>query len=119
MTFIFSDDTLVTSQGDVTFTIGVQQPDAPLMTVSQRQHGGGFGSWFWDGSTPNLMVFEDWENNYSTDLTISIEGSTVEVPIELPDPVAGGSNMTTTCVGDTLATNAEGSPFTQFWTTTD
>lgn len=119
MTFIFSEDTLATTEGDVTFTVGVQQPDAPAMTVSQRQLGSAYGSWLWDGATPNLMAFEDWESTFTVDLTVSIEGTSVDIPLELPDPVAGGVNMTTTCVGDTLATNAEGSPFTQFWTTTD
>ena len=119
MTTNYGADGVVTSTGDVTFTLTVQAPDGPLSTLIQRQHGGGEGSWRWDGTAENNLAYESWESTYEIDITMSVGGATVDIPIELPDPVSGGSAMKVACSGQTLATTPDGSPFTQHWTTDD
>ena len=115
MTIMFAEETLVTTAVDLTFVMVLPIEDGPTMTITQRQYGSGYGSWFWDGGTPNLVVFEDWVGDYEIDMTMAVDGTSVESPIELPPSAAGGSDMIVTCDGGTLATVAEGSPFTQRW----
>ncbi|MHA6694355.1 hypothetical protein [Homoserinimonas sp. A520] len=116
MTIMFAEESLVTTAVDLTFVVVVPVEDAPTLTVTQTQKGSGYGSWFWDGGVDNLVVFEDWVGEYDIQMTMTSAGVTIESPIELPTSAAGGSDMTVTCVGETLTTNAEGNPFTQFWT---
>ena len=115
MTIMFAEETLVTTAVDLTFVMVLPIEDGPSMTITQRQYGSGYGSWFWEGGAPNLVVFEDWVGDYEIDMTMAVDGTSVESPIDLPPSAAGGSDMTVTCRGDTLATVAEGSPFTQRW----
>lgn len=115
MTIMFAEETLVNTVVDLTFVMVLPMDDGPTVTVTQRQYGSGYGSWFWDGGTPNLVVFEDWVGEYDIDMTMAVEGVSVESPIDLPTSAAGGTDMTVTCVGDTLTTNPEGSPFIQRW----
>lgn len=119
METFFGEDTLVTSAIDVTFTLTVQVQDGPVMVMTQHQRGGGYGSWFWDGERPNVIVFEDWNDDFAVEMTMSVDGETVETPIELPPTAAGGSTMTATCAGNTLVTTPEGSPFIQYWDATE
>ena len=80
--------------------------------------GSGSSRWWagrGDGGTPNLVVFEDWEGGYEVDMTMAMEGVSVEAPIDLPSSAAGGTDMVVTCSGDTLTTEPEGSPFIQRW----
>jgi hypothetical protein len=115
MTIMFAEETLVNTVVDLTFVMVLPMEDGPTMTVTQHQYGSGYGSWFWDGGTPNLVVFEDWEGGYEVDMTMAMEGVSVEAPIDLPSSAAGGTDMVVTCAGDTLTTEPEGSPFIQRW----
>src|SRR5690554_4973425 len=115
MTIMFAEETLVNTVVDLTFVMVLPMEDGPTMTVTQHQYGSGYGSWFWDGGTPNLVVFEGWEGGYEVDMTMAIEGVSVEAPIDLPSSAAGGTDMVVTCSGDTLTTEPEGSPFIQRW----
>lgn len=115
MTISFAEESLVTTVVDLTFTMLLPMDDGPTMTITQHQYGSGYGSWFWDAGTPNLVVFEDWVGDYEIDMTMAMEGVAVESPIDLPTSAAGGTDMTVTCQGRVLTTNAEGSPFIQIW----
>jgi hypothetical protein len=115
MTLMFAEESLVTTAVDLTFVMVLPVADGPTVTVRQTQKGSGYGSWFWDAGGDNLVVFEDWVGEYDIQMTMTTDGVTIESPIELPPSAAGGSDMTVTCTGDTLTTNAEGSPFTQLW----
>jgi hypothetical protein len=115
MTIMFAEESLVNTVVDLTFVMVLPMEDGPTMTVTQHQYGSGYGSWFWDGGTPDLVVFEDWVGEYEIDMTMALEGVAVESPIDLPTSAAGGTDMTVTCVGDTLTTAPENSPFTQLW----
>ncbi|HEU4807931.1 MAG TPA: hypothetical protein VFT01_06675 [Homoserinimonas sp.] len=115
MTIMFAEETLVNTVVDLTFVMVLPMEDGPTMTVTQHQYGSGYGSWFWDGGTPNLVVFEDWVGEYEIDMTMAMEGVAVESAIDLPSSAAGGTDMTVTCIGDTLTTGPEGSPFIQIW----
>jgi hypothetical protein len=115
MTIMFAEESLVNTVVDVTFTMLLPMDDGPTMTITQHQYGSGYGSWLWDAGTPNLVVFEDWVGEYEVDMTMAMEGVAVEAPIDIPTSAAGGTDMTVTCEGSVLTTNAEGSPFIQIW----
>jgi hypothetical protein len=115
MTIMFAEESLGNTVVDVTFTMLLPMDDGPTMTITQHQYGSGYGSWFWDGDAPNLVVFEDWVGDYEIDMTMAMEGVAVDSPIDLPTSAAGGTDMTVTCEGGLLTTNTEGSPFIQIW----
>jgi|SRR5690554_371337 len=115
MTIMFAEEGLVTTVVDVTLVMLLPIDDGPTMTITQRQYGSGYGSWFWDSGTPNRVVFEDWVGDYEVDMTMAMEGVAVESPIDLPTSAAGGTDMTVTCEGRVLTTNADGSPFIHIW----
>jgi len=115
MTITFAEESLVNTVVDLTFTMLLPMDDGPTMTITQRQYGSGYGSWFWESGSQNRVVFEDWVGDYEVDMTMAMEGVAVESPIDLPSSAAGGSDMMVTCEGSVLTTNPEGSPFIQIW----
>lgn len=119
MTLEFFSDQIANSVGDVTFTIAIQPDDVPAATLEQRQYGSGVGPWAWQGADSDVVIFSDWESDWVIEATMRIEGSSVEVPFDLPPSLTDGEAMTVTCIGDTLTTFTEGNPFIRYWTTTD
>lgn len=116
MTMLFAEDALVNAGTDVTFTVQVPVADGAIMTGEQRQVGSGAGEWYWDSARPGVIAFEAWEADYDIVMTMTLNGTTVDAPLELPGSSPDGTAMAVTCEGDTLTTQPDGSPFTQRWT---
>lgn len=115
MTLVFAGDGIANSVGDVTFAIAIQPDGAPATTVEQRQYGSGYGSWDWQTPDSDVVTFSDWESDFVIEATMMIEGSSAEVPFDLPPSLTDGETMTVSCVGDTLTTTTDGNPFIRYW----
>lgn len=116
MTMLFAEDALVNAGADVTFTVQVPVADGAIMTGEQRQVGSGTGEWYWESARPGVVAFEGWEADYDIVMTMTLNGTVVNAPIELPSSGPDGTAMAVTCEGDTLTTQSDGSPFIQRWT---
>lgn len=111
----FASDGTATSSVDVTYTIAVDTGDGLVMTIVQTHSGTPGGQWAWLGDSSTL-TFSNWDNGgYSVQNTILIDGVAVDAPIDIPSDTLSGTDMETSCEGNTLSTHVAVSPFTQHW----
>ncbi len=103
------------SATDVTYTITADMGEGAMMTMTQHHAGSPYGQWAWDGDSESTVVFDEWSDDYVITTDTTIDG--VSVPTSTTPMTGGldGQTMTVSCSGDTLETQAEGSPFTQVW----
>ena len=93
----------------------VDMGEGLTMTMVQNHAGSPYGQWAWDGESDSTIVFDEWSDDYVVTTTTMIDGVTAP---SSTNPMAGGlegQSMTVSCSGDTLQTQAEGSPFVQVW----
>ena len=103
------------SATNLTYTVMADMGDGLTMTMTQNHAGSPYGQWAWDGSAESTVVFDEWSDDYVVTTDTSING--IASPTSTM-PMSGGlsgQSMTISCAGDTLETQAEGSPFTQTW----
>lgn len=81
----------------------------------QHHEGSPSGQWGWDGSTDSTIVFDEWSDDYVVTTDTSINGTAAPTTTTPMGGGLSGQTMTVSCDGDTLTTQAEGSPFTQVW----
>lgn len=84
-----------------------------LATLVQRHRGAGEGAWSFE---EQLLRFPEWnDGTLVIEQEITMDGQTVELPIELPETEFGGPLQVAACDDRTMVTDAEGSPFTTTW----
>lgn len=115
MTMEFSSDAIANSVGDVTFAISIQPDDGPVSLVEQREYGSGVGPWEWEAPDSDVIVFHDWESDWVIEATMTVGGTSVESPFDLPPAFTEGESTTVSCVGDTLVTSTDGNSFVRYW----
>jgi len=103
------------SATDLTYTMMVDMGDGMTMTMTQHHAGSPFGQWAWDGSADSTVVFNEWSDDYVVTTDTSINGTAAPTSTTPMGGGLSGQTMTVSCEGDTLTTQAEGSPFTQVW----
>lgn len=101
----------MTYDSNVTYTMTVESGGLALMVV-QTQFGQSSGSFSESGGR---VVFESWNTGIDVENTISADGQTMDMPIEIPADMGTGVAMGVDCSGDTLTTTPEASPFTGVW----
>lgn len=101
----------MTYDSDVTFTM-VADADGLEMMIEQDQVGVSSGSWATDG---DAIVYSDWTTGVEITTTITIGGTSAGSPTVVPGDSGEGMQVATTCDGDTLTTQPDGSPFTTTW----
>lgn len=114
--FTFTEDGMVSSHIDLTYTLTVAQDDLTL-TLVQTHGGDPSGEWAWQGDADDTIVFSNWDNaGYSVQNQFIVNGTASENTMDIPSETLGaGSVMTVDCSGSTLTTQVSGSPFTQHW----
>lgn len=113
--FVFDQEGYAGSATDLTYTLVVDMGDGLVMTMAQHHQGNPGGNWAWDGEAESAVVFEGWENDYTVTTDVSINGTAAPSSVAPPASGLDGQSMTVSCDGDTLETQAEGSPFVQVW----
>ena len=107
------------SATDLTYTMVVDMGDGLVMTMTQHHAGSPYGQWAWDGSADSTIVFDEWIDDYVVTTETSINGTAAPTSTTPMSGGLSGQSMTVSCDGDTLTTQAEGSPFTQLWHAAD
>lgn len=103
------------SATDLTYTMTVDMGNGQTMTMVQHHEGRPSGQWGWDGSTDSTIVFDEWSDDYVVTTDTLINGTAAPTSTTPMTGGLSGQTMTVSCDGDTLSTQAEGSPFTQVW----
>lgn len=116
-TFEFSSDGTAATAINSTFVLTVDSNGLPL-TITQTHSGAPGGAWSEAGE--GTLSFDAWDDSsYTIDNQISMDGTVVDMPIELPSNSWGGSTMTYECSGSSLTTTVPENTFTYRWSTED
>lgn len=119
MSMLLAEDAHTNAGMDVTFTMVMPLDDGTIATGVYHQVGAGQGEWFWDATSPGHIAFEGWEDEYDMTMTVTIDGATVVVPLNVPDPGLDGTAMAVQCDGDFLTTTSLDGVFTYSWKAVD
>lgn len=114
----FDQEGYVGSATSLTYTMVVNMDSGLVMTMSQHHEGAPGGQWAWEGEEDSTVTFTEWDADYTVTTDTSINGTAAPTSTIPAGGLAGlgGTSMTIACDGDSLTTQAEGSPFTQHWT---
>ena len=115
MGIYFDQEGIAGSAADLTYTLVVDMGDGLVMTMAQHHEGAPGGNWAWEGEEESTIGFTDWSGDYTVTTDTSINGTAAPTSVA---PVGGGldgQTMTVSCHGDTMETQAAGSPFVQVW----
>ena len=114
----FDQEGYAGSATSLTYTMVVNLDDGMVMTMAQHHEGTPGGQWAWEGEEESVLTFTDWEDSYVVTTDRSINGTAAPTSTMPMGGLGGlsGVSMTVSCDGDSLTTQAEGSPFTQHWT---
>lgn len=116
-TFEFASNGTAVAAINSTFVVSVDGNGLPL-TITQTHSGAPSGAWSEAGD--GAVSFDEWDDSgYTIDNTISMDGTVVDMPIELPSNSFGGSTMSYECSGSTLTTTVPENTFTYRWSTED
>ena len=113
--FHFSQEGVATSSTNLTYTMVVDMGDGLVMTMAQHHEGSPGGNWAWDGSADSTVIFDGWSGDYTVTTDTSINGTSAPTSTTPTGGGLDGQSMTISCDGDTMQTQAEGSPFVQVW----
>lgn len=113
--FRFEEDGAATSSTDLTYTITIDMGDGLTMVMAQHHVGTPGGEWAWNGDADSTLVFNNWDGDYTVTTDLTINGQAAPSSVSPPTGGLDGQAMTVSCDGDTLHTQAEGSPFAQTW----
>lgn len=115
--FEFSSDGSAVASIDSTFVLSVDG-DGLILTVTQTHSGAPTGNWSEAGE--GTLAFDEWdETGYTITNQISMDGTVVSMPLELPSNSWGGSTMSYECSGSSLTTTVPENTFTYRWSTED
>ena len=115
--FEFSSDGSAVATIDSTFVLSVDG-DGLILTVTQTHSGAPTGNWSEAGE--GTLAFDEWdETGYTITNQISMDGTEVSMPLELPSSSWGGSTMSYECSGSELTTTVPENTYTYRWTTED
>ena len=116
-TITFSSDGTAVGAIDSTFVMTVDSNGLPL-TITQTHSGAPQGGW--SEASEGTVSFDEWDDSgYTIDNEISVDGTVVDMPIELPPNSFGGSTMSYECSGSTLTTTVPENTATYRWSTED
>ena len=113
--FYFDQEGIAGSSTNLTYTMVVDMGDGLVMTMAQHHEGAPGGNWAWDGEAESTILFDSWTGDYVVTTDTSINGTAAPTSTS---PMGGGLDgqaMTVSCDGDTMETQAAGSPFVQVW----
>lgn len=111
----FDQEGIAGSASDVTYTLVVDMGEGLLMTMTQHHTGAPGGSWAWEGDEESTIGFSDWSSDYTVTTDTSINGTAAPTSVAPMGGGLDGQTMTVSCSGDTMETQAAGSPFVQLW----
>ena len=114
----FDQEGYVGSATSLTYTMVVNMDEGLVMTMAQHHEGAPGGQWAWEGEEESTLTFTNWEADYTVTTDTSINGTAAPTSTMPMGGLGGldGLSMTVACDGDSLTTQAEGSPFAQHWT---
>lgn len=115
MSLLLAEDSHVNVGADVTFTMVMPLEGGTIAIGEYRKSGSGVGEWFWAADAIGIITFRDWEEDYDTTMTVTIEGATVVVPLDVPDPGFDATATAVQCDGGFLTTSSTDSPFSHRW----
>lgn len=116
-TFEFSSDGTAVAAIDSTFVLGVDG-DGLILTITQTHSGAPSGTWSDAGE--GALAFDEWDQTgYTIENEISMDGTSVDMPLELPSNSFGGSTMSYECSGSSLTTTVPENTYTYRWSTED
>lgn len=116
-TFEFSSDGTAVAAIDSTFVLGVDG-DGLILTITQTHSGAPSGAWSDAGE--GTLAFDEWDQTgYTIENEISMDGTSVDMPLELPSNSFGGSTMSYECSGSSLTTTVPENTYTYRWSTED
>ena len=119
-TISFAQDGQVTTHNDVTFMVSADGGEGVEITVVQTHSGDTAGEWYWEGDSDSRVAFDAYDSGeYTISTTTLVNGMAGEPSTTTPTGGEGGSGMSIDCSADGLATQADGSPFTQHWVPRD
>lgn len=113
-TFHFTADGAATSSTNLNFTITIDAGSGLVMVMDQHHEGTPGGDWAWTGDDSQL-VFNNWEGDYTVTTNLTINGQAAPSSVAPPSSGLDGQSMTVSCDGDTLHTQAAGSPYAETW----
>ena len=111
----FDQEGFAGSASDLTYTLVVDMTDGLLMTMTQHHEGAPGGNWAWEGDSESTISFSDWSSDYTVTTDTSINGTAAPTSVVPMGGGLDGQTMTVSCDGDTMETQAAGSPFVQVW----
>jgi hypothetical protein len=111
----FDQEGIAGTATDVSYTMVVDMGEGLTMTMVQHHEGSPGGNWAWDGESESTIVYEGWSGDYVVTTDTSINGTAAPTSTAPMGGGLDGQSMTVDCDGDTMTTQAAGSPFTQVW----
>lgn len=114
----FDQEGFAGSATSLTYTLVVNMEDGLVLTMAQHHEGAPGGEWAWEGEEDSMLTFTAWTGDYVVTTDMSINGTASSTSTVNTGGLAelAGTSMTVSCDGDTLTTQATGSPFAQHWT---
>lgn len=115
----FDQEGIAGSSTNLTYTVVIDMGDGLVMTMMQAHAGDAGGNWAWQGDADSTIAFDGWAGDYTVTTTTAINGTAADPSVT---EMGGGLNsqtMTVSCDGDTMETQASGSPFVQLWHAVD
>ena len=113
--FYFDQEGIVGSSTNLSYTMVIDMGDGLVMTMVQHHQGDPGGNWAWDGEAESTIVFDGWNGDYTVTTDTSINGTAAPTSTAPIGSGLDGQAMTVSCDGDTMETQAAGSPFVQVW----
>jgi hypothetical protein len=111
----FDQEGIAGSSTNLTYTLVIDMGDGLVMTMVQQHAGDAGGNWAWEGEEESTMGYDGWTGDYNVTTTTSINGTASEPSVTNLTEGLNGQTMTVSCDGDTMETQASGSPFVQVW----
>jgi hypothetical protein len=115
----FDQEGIAGSATNLTYTLTVDMGDGLVMTMTQAHAGESGGNWAWQGDAESTMGFDGWSGDYTVTTTSAINGTSTAPSVAELGGELNGQTMTVACDGDTMQTQASGSPFVQVWHATN
>lgn len=111
----FDQEGIAGSATNLTYTLVIDAGEGLVMTMQQQHAGESGGNWAWQGDAESTMGFDGWDGDYAVTTTTSINGTSTAPSVAELGGELNGQTMTVACNGDTMETQASGSPFVQVW----
>jgi hypothetical protein len=112
----YTDDGLVSSDIDVSYTITASLDAGSTLTLVQTHSGSNGGEWAWLDDS-GVIAFSNWNvGDYQIQTQTLIDGVAAPNSVTTPSETLDGTDMEVlACTADMLSTHVAASPFTQVW----